>query len=349
MASPRLTNEDCYTFQKFFRTVIGSNNIDSEARFSVLRVQRALELTCGVKGASGRIEETTGNGAIFVIGVDPLEETPAIGWKVKAAARRYDSNVIVANSRTTSLDKFSRLRLRIRPYSESDLALGSNEIILDLDLWDRKFVRDRTANFLPMKNLLDKISLKGILKRTGVAGEDLEQAARILAEAPKASIIFGGDVIQQENGLQCVMNLVNLALLTGNMGKPNAGIYPIFEKGNMLGLCDMGALPEYLPGYQDTASVRDLFERVWKTGIRTQRAGPYRNCSRSRERRCPSRLYCGRRSSDRLPECGASRSGSQKSGAARGARYFSQSNGFDGPLCVPCRLICRKRGNHYEH
>lgn len=267
LASPRLTNEDCYTFQKFFRTVIGSNNIDSEARFSLLRVQRAFELTCGVKGASGRIEELLETGAIFVIGVDPLEETPAIGWKVKAAARRYDSNVIVVNSRKTSLDKFSRLRLRIRPYSESDLALGLMKIILDLDLWDRKFVRDQTANFLPMKNLLDKISLKGILKRTGIAGEDLEQAARILAEAPKASIIFGGDVIQQENGLQCVMNLVNLALLTGNMGKPNAGIYPIFEKGNILGLCDMGALPEYLPGYQDTASVRDVFERVWKTGI----------------------------------------------------------------------------------
>ncbi len=139
--------------------------------------------------------------------------------------------MIVVNSRKTSLDKFSRVSLRIRPYSESELVLGIMKIILDLDLWDRKFVRDQTVHFLPMKNLLDKISLKGILKRTGIAGEDLEQAARLLAEAPKASILFGGDVIQQENGLQCVMNIVNLALLTGNLGKRDAGIYPIFEKG----------------------------------------------------------------------------------------------------------------------
>ncbi|MBI5251428.1 MAG: molybdopterin-dependent oxidoreductase [Desulfomonile tiedjei] len=267
LASPRLTNEDCYAFQKFFRTVIGSNNIDSEARFSFLRTQRAFELTCGIRGSSGRIEDLLETGAIFLIGVDPLEETPAIGWKVKAAAGRYDSNVIVVNSRKTSLDRFSRVHLRIRPYSESDLVLGLMKIILDLDLWDRKFVRDQTANFLPMKNLLDKISLKGILKRTGIAGTDLEEAARILAEAPKASILFGGDVILQENGLQCVMNIANLALLTGNIGKPNAGLYPIFEKGNMLGLCDMGALPEYLPGYQDAASAREHFEKVWKTGI----------------------------------------------------------------------------------
>ena len=267
IASPRLTNEDCYAFQKLFRTVFGNNNIDSEARFSFLRVQRALELTCGVKGATGELSELLNTGAIFVIGVDPLEETPALGWQIKTAARRYDSNVIVANSRATSLDRFARVRLRIRPYSESDLVLGLMKIILDLDLWDRKFVRDQTSNFLSMKNLLDKISLKGILKRTGVTAEALESAARILAESSNASAIFGGDVILQEYGLQCVMNLANLVLLTGNMGKPNGGIYPIFEKGNMFGLVHMGVLPEYLPGYQDTASVRHVFERVWNRSL----------------------------------------------------------------------------------
>jgi len=267
LASPRLTNEDCYAFQKFFRSVIGCNNIDSEARFSFLRVQKALELTSGVRGMTGSLDELLQSGAVLVIGMDPLEETPALGWKVKAAARRFDSNVIVANSHEISLDRFARIRLRIRPYSESDLVLGLMKIILDLDLWDKKFVRDQTANFLSMKKLLDKITLKGILKRTGVEAADLEEAARLLAEAPQASIIFGGDVILQENGLQCVMNLVNLALLTGNLGKPGAGIYPIFEKGNIVGLCDMGVMPEYLPGYQEAAQVRDRLERLWKSPL----------------------------------------------------------------------------------
>jgi len=267
LASPRLTNEDCYAFQKFFRAVIGTNNIDSEARFSYLRVIRGLELTCGTRGTTGTLEELLETSALLVIGIDPIEETPALGWKIKLAARRYDSNVIVANSRETNLDPFARIRLRIRPYSESDLALGLMKIILDQELWDRKFVRDRTANFLPMKNLLDKISLKGILKRTGVSYEALEEAARIIAEAPNSAIIFGGDVILQEHGLQCVMNLVNLALLTGNMGRANAGVFPIFEKGNIVGLCDMGVLPEYLPGFQDAAASRELFERVWKAGL----------------------------------------------------------------------------------
>ncbi len=267
LASPRLTNEDCYSFQKLMRAVIGNNNVDSEARFSFLRVQRAFELTCGVKGATGKLEDLLESSAVLVIGIDPLEETPALGWKVKAAARRYDSKVIVANSRGTSLDRFARVKLQIRPYSESDLILGMMKIILDLDLWDRKFVRDQTANFLPMKKLLDKISLKGILRRTGITAETLHEAARIFAEAPEGSIIFGGDVILQEDGLQCVMNLVNLALLTGNMGRPKSGIYPIFEKGNIAGLCDMGLMPEYLPGYQDAARARDLFQRVWNADL----------------------------------------------------------------------------------
>jgi formate dehydrogenase (NADP+) alpha subunit len=267
LGSPRLTNEDAYAFQKLFRAVIGTNNIDSEARFGFLRVQRALELTSGVRGAAGTLQDLLKTEAVLVVGLDPLEETPALGWQVKAAARRHDSNVIVANSRATSLDRFARQRLRIRPYSESDLILGLMKMILDLDLWDRKFVRDQTVNFLSMKNLLDKISLKGILKRTGVTAEALEEAARIVAGAANASVIFGGDVILQEHGLQCVMNLANLVLLTGNVGKPDAGLYPIFEKGNIVGLCDMGVLPEYLPGYQDTAAVRGLFERVWNTDL----------------------------------------------------------------------------------
>jgi len=267
LASPRLTNEDCYAFQKFFRGVIGTNNIDSEARFSYLRVQRALELTTGRKGIAQTLDELLETDAMLVIGTDPLEETPALGWKIKLASRKYDSNVIVANSRVTSLDPFARVRLRIRPYSEAELVLGLMKIILDLDLWDNKFVRDNTANFVPMKNLLDKISLKGILRRTGVEASDLEEAARLLAKAPRASIIFGGDVILQENGLQCVMNLVNLALLTGNVGRENAGLYPIFEKGNIVGLCEMGVLPEYLPGYQDMAVARDRFERIWKVRL----------------------------------------------------------------------------------
>ncbi len=267
LASPRLTNEDCYAFQKFFRVAIGTNNIDSEARFSLLRVQRAFEITCGVKGATNTLEELLQTGAIFVVGTDPLEETPALGWKIKTAARRHDSKVVVANSRKTSLDKFARVRLRIRPYSENDLVLGMMKIILDRDLWDKKFVRAQTSNFLSMKNLLDKISLRGILKRTGVPQGDLEEAAEIVAEAQNACIIFGGDVVFQEHGLECAMTLANLALLTGNIGRPNAGIYPILEKGNILGLADMGVLPEYLPGFQDTAQVRDNFERVWKASL----------------------------------------------------------------------------------
>ncbi|MEW6350279.1 MAG: molybdopterin-dependent oxidoreductase [Thermodesulfobacteriota bacterium] len=267
LGSPRLTNEDAYAFQKFFRSVIGSNSVDSVARFSFLRVQRAFELTCGAKGSTSTLEDILQTNAVLLIGIDPIEETPALGWKIKTATRRYDSNLIVANARQTNVDRFAKLRLRIRPYSESDLVLGMMKIILDRELWDEKFVKEKTTHFLPMKNLLDKISLRGILRRTGVSLEQIEEAAVLFAKAPSAAVIFGGDVILQEQGLQCVMNLANLALLTGNMGREHGGLYPIFEEGNIQGLCDMGVLPEYLPGYQDAATARALFSRVWKTDL----------------------------------------------------------------------------------
>lgn len=263
LASPRLSNEDCYAFQKFFRTVIGTNNIDSEARFTFLRVLRALEITYGRPVFSRALEDLLRADTFMVVGTDPVHETPAPGWKIKLAARKFDKNVVVVNPCQTSLDKFARLRLRIRPYSESELILGLMKVILDENLWDHKFVRDRTVNFLPMKNLVDKIPYSAVERRTGLSLESLRGAARLIAEASSLAIIFGGDVILHEDGLQCVMNIMNLAFLTGNVGGATGGVYPIFEKGNMIGLGDMGVMPEYMPGYQDLALVRPVFEKKW--------------------------------------------------------------------------------------
>jgi predicted molibdopterin-dependent oxidoreductase YjgC len=156
LASPRLTNEDCYAFQKLFRAIIGTNNIDSEARFS-LGPKGPERLVLGAQAAEEFLKQRHARNR------SRLWKNTAWGGRLRRAG--YDSNVIVANSRKTSLEKFARVQLRISPYSESDLILGIMKIILDLDLWDSKFVRDRTVNFLPMKNLLDKISLKGILRR----------------------------------------------------------------------------------------------------------------------------------------------------------------------------------------
>lgn len=263
LASPRLANEDCYAFQKFFRTVVGTNNIDSEARFTFLRVLRALEITCGKPVFSRALQDLLAAETFLVIGTDPVQETPALGWKIKLAARKFDKNVVVVNPCQTSLDKFARLRLRIRPYSESELVLGLMKVILDENLWDHKFVRDRTVNFLPMKNLCDKIPYSAVARRTGVAIETLQEAARLIAQASSVAIIFGGDVILHEDGLHCVMNIMNLAFLTGNVGGEMGGVYPIFEKGNIIGLGDMGVMPEYMPGYQDLALVRLFFENKW--------------------------------------------------------------------------------------
>ncbi len=263
LASPRLANEDCYAFQKFFRTVIGTNNIDSEARFTFLRVLRALEITYGNPVFSRGLEDLLAADTFVIVGTDPVHETPALGWKIKLAARKFDKNVIVVNPCQTSLDKFARMRLRIRPYSESELILGLMKVILDENLWDHKFVRDRTVNFLPMKNLVDKIPYSAVTRRTGLSLESIQEAARLIAQASSLAIIFGGDVILHEDGLPCVMNIMNLAFLTGNVGETTGGVYPIYEKGNMIGLADMGVMPEYMPGYQDLALVRGIFEKKW--------------------------------------------------------------------------------------
>lgn len=267
LAGADLSNENYYAFQRFMRSVIGTNSIDSEARFSILAVQKAFEITTGSKSAENTIQEVLQSKAVLLVGVDPVEETPSLGWPIKLATKRYDCDLVVISSRKTSLDRFARMRLRNRPYTEADLILGIMKVLLEEDLWDQKFVKDHVSRFLQFKNVLDKIPMTAIVRRSGVSADEIEQAAMIFGSAPTASILFGGSALQGYNGFLCALNIANLAILTGNFGKPSAGVFPLFQKGNLVGLCDMGVTPEYLPGYQNAAESREIFEGLWNAQI----------------------------------------------------------------------------------
>lgn len=267
ITSPRVPTEDQYAFQKFFRVAVGTHSVDSEARFSHLRVFKALELTCATSGVTPPLEELLSAEGILVLGSDPTEEVPALSWKIRQATRRFDSQVIVANARRTDLMRFSVCPMHHRPYSEVALLLRIMKVIWEEGLWRRDFVLQQVSNAPALLDLLGRVSLRRVLRETGVEEEALREAASLIGKASSAAFIFGGDVILQRDGLQCVAHLANLALLTGHVNKPHCGPHPLYEKNNLQGLCDMGGAPEFLPGYQSLADARSFFEEVWGNAL----------------------------------------------------------------------------------
>jgi formate dehydrogenase alpha subunit len=263
LGSPRLTNEENYLFQKFFRVAVGTNNLDSEARFGALRAAKALDAALGLRGASNRIGKIGQAEAVLVFGSDVTAEAPAIDWQIELACRKRDGKLVVANLRRVKLVRYAESFLQYRPGSETLLANALTRVIVDRGLADEAFLQRHVKNLDEMRAHLQQVDLDRAAEATGLSRAQIEEAALHLGRAASVAIVFGGDVTRSEGAEAKVAALANLALVSGALHGDLGGLFPVDEKGNTLGLLDMGVAPELLPGGQDYRSAREKFAAAW--------------------------------------------------------------------------------------
>ena len=252
IASPRLTNEELYLFQKLMRTAIGTNNIDTEARFGYAKAQAVLQKMLGLTGASASIDRIDQSACVLVFGADLNAEATGIEYRVIKAATKQDASLVLANMRDVKLKKFANSHLKYRPGCELFVINALTKIILESSREDRAFIEGRVANIDELKGALAGFSLEQAAVAAGVTEADLREAADLVAREPSIAIIFGSDIIRGAQAAEAVTALANLAMVTGCLGKEAGGIFPIDEKTNMQGVLDMGVAPTHLPGYHDS-------------------------------------------------------------------------------------------------
>jgi|UniRef100_A0A7C5EPH7 predicted molibdopterin-dependent oxidoreductase YjgC len=278
VGSPRATNEANYLFQKFFRAGLGTNNLDNPGRLHYLKAVSALaqvfgwpELT-GVSGPSAKApafnspyqvgDGAQGRGFTFalgtlaelpkadlalLIGTDITPELPPLGWALMEARQRDTFKLINANPRQTKFDRYADLTLHYKPGAERLLLAGLLKAMLQArpDL-----APTITAQgFEDFKETLKKDSLKEYAKKAGVEEGHLKEAAALLLSAQAPALIFGTEVLGQDKGEQTALALADLYLLIGRPGTPGSKLYPVAEKANTRGVCEVGVLPDRLPGY----------------------------------------------------------------------------------------------------
>ncbi|MDZ4247540.1 MAG: molybdopterin-dependent oxidoreductase, partial [Dehalococcoidia bacterium] len=249
IASAKCTNEDNYVIQKFARTVLGTNNVDHCARLCHAPTVSGLAETFGSGAMTNSIQEISGAACIMAVGSNTSAAHPVIGMQITKAVKK-GSKLIVINPREIDLCRNATLWLSNRPGSDVALLMGMMKIIVDEGLEDKKFISKRTENYEVFKASLEKFDLNFVEKTTGVPREKIVEAARIYASSKPASILYAMGITQHSHGTDNVMAIANLAMLTGNIGKPSSGVNPLRGHNNVQGSCDMGALPDVLPGYQ---------------------------------------------------------------------------------------------------
>ena len=263
LASPTGTNEELYLAQKFARVVMGSNNVDLTSNTNPELVW-GLETTLGVPAATNPIWDLEHAGCILSFNNNATEEQNVLAVPIKQAARK-DAKLVVIDSREVELTRYAHLWLRPAPGTELLLLGGILRSLLDQDLVREEWLDEYCESTATLRYALGSLEMGDVAETTGVSATDIAEAARMFAAAGAASIVYGLDNIPDDHERDCVFALVDLALLTGNLGKPGVGLYPMRQGANEQGGWDVGCLPNRLPGYGWISEETDRLavEAIW--------------------------------------------------------------------------------------
>lgn len=265
LITARCSNEDLYVFQKFMRSVIGTNHLDSSARYGHINFVRALTHTVGVTRTMNTSEEINKANAILIIGANITETNPVASLRVKAALSVYKAQTIVVDSAQTNIAKLASHPIMVNPGTEGVYIQGLVKSVIDQDLIDEESTGVYPQALATLKQAASGIPLETVSSLTGVDVEQIHETARIFAEASRSVIMCGEGILRQKGGYHHMLNLVDLAWLTGKLERKGCGINTYTEEANEQGAVDMGVAPELLPGQAafDDATAREKMAQVW--------------------------------------------------------------------------------------
>jgi formate dehydrogenase alpha subunit len=264
IACDRSTNEDIYAFQKLMRAVAGTDNVDQSATLCHAPSAAMLSWATGAGAATNPVGDVRYARTILLVGSNTERAHPVVAANIKRAAR-HGAHLIIVDPRRLEIGRLAEMTLALRPGTDVVLFSAMAKYILDSGWEDREFIASRTEGFEAWAASLAPFTIERAAEVTGVPAELIRRASETYARERPSSILWTLGITEHENGSDNVSSLVNLALLTGNVGRPGSGLNPLRGQNNVQGGADMGSTPGSLPGYQPLSDpeVRKKFETRW--------------------------------------------------------------------------------------
>ncbi len=222
----------------------------------------------GSGAMTNSIRDITQADVFFIIGSNTTEAHPVIGYRIRKAIRE-GASLIVADPRRIDLAEHADEFLQLRPGTNEALLNGIVHVVINEGLYDQDFIRERTEGFDELAEAMQKYTPEYVAEITNVSAEAIRKAARLYAGAKNAAILYTMGVTQHTSGTNTVLAIANLAMATGNIGKPSSGVNPLRGQNNVQGACDMGGLPPVFTGYQPVSdpTSRKKFEEAWGVSL----------------------------------------------------------------------------------
>jgi formate dehydrogenase major subunit len=276
ITSSRCTNEEAYLVQKLTRAVFGNNNTDTCARVCHSPTGYGLGQTFGTSAGTQDFDSVAHTDVVLVIGANPTDGHPVFASRLKKRLRQ-GAQLIVIDPRRIDLVKSPHVRaahhLALTPGTNVAVVTALAHVIVTEGLMDEAFIRERCDwdEFQHYAEFVSEArhSPEAVALLTGVNAQELRAAARLFATGGNGAIYYGLGVTEHSQGSTTVMAIANLAMLTGNVGRPGVGVNPLRGQNNVQGSCDMGSFPHELPGYRHVKGpeVRDIFQQAWGVEI----------------------------------------------------------------------------------
>ncbi len=258
LGSPRCSNEEAYLLQKFARTVIGTNNVDHGiGSDSTNSIEVLLEMI-GVPASTNSIGELSESDCILVDGIDLARRMPTVGGVV-IRAKVNGAKLIAIGTRRHRVAENADIFVQIRPGTEALLYGAMAKVIEDRGLANHAFIKGRCRGYQAFQEQVRDYDLLHVAEACGTSADLIEAAALAYAGAKTAACLYSTSVAERSR--DDLRSLINLVLLTGNLGRRGAGIFALSEQNNLQGICDMGMLPHRLPGYKPAAGKAGLTAR----------------------------------------------------------------------------------------
>ncbi len=262
--SAKGSNEEAYLFQKLVRTGFGSNNVDHCTRLCHASSVAALLEGVGSAAVSNQVNDVEHAEVILVIGSNPTANHPVAATWMKNAAKR-GAKIVLADPRITDIGRYAWRTLQFR--ADTDVALLNAMIhtVIDEDLVNEDFIRDRANNFEALKQNVKGYSAEAMAPICGIPAETIREVAREFAKSKGSMILWGMGISQHVHGTDNARCLIALVTVTGQIGKPGSGLHPLRGQNNVQGASDAGLIPMMLPNYQRVTNPAALarFEKFW--------------------------------------------------------------------------------------
>ncbi len=261
----KATNEDNYLLQKLFRALFRTNHIDHCTRLCHAGSVVALQQAVGSSAMSNTAAEVIQNDCFIVTGSNTTENHPIISLQMKKAVENYGAKLIVIDPRRLELVNFAKLWLPLKPGTNVPVFSSMAHVIITEGLVNQEFIQNRTEGYENFARSVEKFTPEFAESVSGVDQDLIRQAARMYATAENSAIYWGMGISQLAHGTASALSLINLAFLTGHIGREGTGLNPLRGQNNVQGASDMGAMPFHYPGYMRVDEARNAahWEKIW--------------------------------------------------------------------------------------